>query len=162
MKCIEHGNLLDEETAQLMAVNDVYLVPTLVTYQGMAEEGRRLGFPERNLIKNETVLKAGIESLVIADRAGVKMGWGTDLIGEIQSRQRHEFAIRAEVQTAQSILKSMYVINPIILKMADKIGRLTPGMKGDVVISPVNPLENIAGLAADDAVSQVLQAGVPV
>jgi imidazolonepropionase-like amidohydrolase len=162
VKCIEHGNLLDEETAQLMAVNDVYLVPTLVTYQGMAEEGRRLGFPERNLIKNETVLKAGIESLVIADRAGVKMGWGTDLIGEIQSRQRHEFAIRAEVQTAQSILKSMYVINPIILKMADKIGRLTPGMKGDVVISPVNPLENIAGLAADDAVSQVLQAGVPV
>jgi imidazolonepropionase-like amidohydrolase len=90
------------------------------------------------------------------------MGWGTDLIGEIQSRQRQEFAIRAEVQSAESILKSMYVINPIILKMADRIGRLTQGMKGDVVITPVNPLENIAGLAEDDAVSQVLQAGVPV
>lgn len=162
VKCIEHGNLLDEETAQLMVANDVYLVPTLVTYKGMAEEGRRLGLPERNLVKNEIVLKAGVESLVIADRAGVKMGWGTDLIGEIQSRQRQEFAIRAEVQSAESILKSMYVINPIILKMAHKIGRLAPGMKGDVVITPVNPLENIAGLAEDDAVSLVLQAGVPV
>ena len=90
------------------------------------------------------------------------MGWGTDLIGEIQAMQRDEFAIRAEVQTAEAILHAMYVMNPIILKRADSIGRLAAGMNGDVVITPVNPLENIAGLAADDAITQVIKRGVVV
>ena len=89
------------------------------------------------------------------------MGWGTDLIGEIQARQRDEFAIRAEVQSAEEILHAMYVMNPIILNRADSIGRLAPGMAGDVVITPVNPLENINELASPDAVSQVIKRGQP-
>jgi imidazolonepropionase-like amidohydrolase len=161
VKCIEHGNLLDEETAQLMKEHDVWLVPTLVTYQGMASEGRKLGFPERNLVKNEAVLASGLESLAIADRLGVKMGWGTDLIGEIQSMQRQEFAIRAQIQTAEAILHAMYVVNPTILNKSDEIGRLSPGMAGNVVITPVNPLDNIAGLAEPDAVTTVIQRGKP-
>ena len=161
VKCIEHGNLLDEETARVMRDNDAWLVPTLVTYKGMAEEGRRFGFPERNLVKNEAVLASGLQSLKIANDVGINMGWGTDLIGEIQAMQRHEFAIRAEIQSAESILKAMYVMNPIILNKSAEIGRLHPGMRGDVVITHVNPLDDIKGLAADDAVSQVLQRGQP-
>lgn len=162
VKCIEHGNLIDEPTARLMAEHDVWLVPTLVTYQGMAEEGKRLGFPERNLQKNEAVLAAGLESLAIAERAGVKMGWGTDLIGETQAMQRQEFAIRAQVQSAEAILHAMYVMNPMILQKADEIGRLAPGMVGDAVLTPVNPLENISALAGEDAISQVVQRGLPI
>jgi imidazolonepropionase-like amidohydrolase len=162
VQCIEHGNLLDAETARIIAEHDAWLVPTLITYKGMAEEGKRLGFPERNLIKNQAVLASGVESLVIAEQAGVKMGWGTDLIGETQALQRHEFAIRAEVQSAESILHAMYVMNPIILNRADKIGRLSPGMQGDVVLSSVDPLADIAGLAQDDVVTEVIQAGVAV
>jgi imidazolonepropionase-like amidohydrolase len=162
VKCIEHGNLMDAETAEVMAEHDAWLVPTLVTYMGMASEGRKLGFPERNLIKNEAVLASGLQSLAFADKAGIKMGWGTDLIGEIQSMQRQEFAVRAQVQTAESILHAMYVMNPIILGRADSIGRLTPGMAGDVVLTRVNPLENISGLADDNAVTQVIQRGNPV
>ncbi|MCR9261599.1 MAG: amidohydrolase family protein [Pseudomonadaceae bacterium] len=162
VKCIEHGNLMDAETAEVMAEHDAWLVPTLVTYMGMASEGRKLGLPERNLVKNEAVLASGLESLAFADKAGVKMGWGTDLIGEIQSMQRQEFAIRSEVQTAESILHAMYVMNPIILGRADSIGRLAPGMAGDVVLTTVNPLENISGLADDNAITQVVQRGNPV
>lgn len=162
VKCIEHGNLLDEETAQVMLTHDAYLVPTLTTYSAMEAEGRKLGFPERNLQKNAAVLAAGLESLAIADKAGVKMGWGTDLIGETQMMQRKEFAIRAQVQAAERILHSMYVMNPIILQKADEIGRLDPGLQGNVVLTPINPLENIAALANDDAVTQVIQRGQPV
>lgn len=162
VKCIEHGNLLDEETAQVMLEHDAWLVPTLVTYMGMASEGRKLGFPERNLVKNEAVLASGLESLSIADKAGIKMGWGTDLIGEIQSMQRQEFAVRAEVQSAESILHAMYVMNPVILRKADSIGRLSPNMLGDVVLTSVNPLNDVSGLAKDDAIMQVIKRGIPV
>ncbi|MEZ5596880.1 MAG: amidohydrolase family protein [Pseudomonadales bacterium] len=85
VRCIEHGNLLDADTARLMAENQVFLVPTLVAYKGMAEMGRKLGFPERNLAKNEIVLAAGFDSLQLAQAAGVQLGWGTDLVGELQS-----------------------------------------------------------------------------
>ncbi len=108
------------------------------------------------------VLASGLESLALADKAGVKIGWGTDLIGETQAMQRHEFAIRAEIQSAESILHAMYVMNPIILKRPDSIGRLAPGMNGDVVITPINALQDIAALADDDAITQVVKRGVPV
>jgi imidazolonepropionase-like amidohydrolase len=161
VRCIEHGNFLDEATAALLAEHDVWLVPTLVTYQAMAQEGPSLGFPERNQQKNAAVLDAGVQSLAIADRAGVTMGFGTDLIGEVQRLQRQEFAIRAAVQSPEAILRSLYDVNRAILKDAP-IGRLAPGMAGDVVLTPVNPLERIAGLAAADAVTQVVQSGAPV
>tara|TARA_B110000977_G_scaffold12068_1_gene15457 strand:+ start:283 stop:1497 length:1215 start_codon:yes stop_codon:yes gene_type:complete len=162
VKCIEHGNLLDAETVKVMVQRDAWLVPTLVTFKAMASEGKRLGLPERNLVKNKAVLASGLESLALADKAGVKIGWGTDLIGETQAMQRHEFAIRAEIQSAESILHAMYVMNPIILKRPDSIGRLAPGMNGDVVITPINALQDIAALADDDAITQVVKRGVPV
>lgn len=43
---IRNGNLLDAETADLIAARGAFLVPILVTYQTVAESGRELGFPE--------------------------------------------------------------------------------------------------------------------
>ena len=159
VRCIEHGNLLDAPTARLLVETDAYLVPTLVTYKGMAEDGRRLGLPERNLVKNEQVLSAGLEALKHADAAGVMIGWGTDLIGESQIRQRQEFAIRAEVQSPAAILGAMYRVNPELLGLQGHIGSLDPGYVGDVVIVRYHPLESITALAEDDAVTRVIQRG---
>lgn len=159
VRCIEHGNLLDAPTARLLVETDAYLVPTLVTYKGMAEDGRRLGLPERNLVKNEQVLSAGLDALKHADAAGVMIGWGTDLIGESQIRQRQEFAIRAEVQSPEAILGAMYRVNPELLGLQGHIGSLDPGYVGDVVIVRYHPLESITALAEDDAVTRVIQSG---
>ena len=76
--------------------------------------------------------------------------------------QRQEFAVRSEVKTAESILHAMYVMNPIILRQSDTIGRLAPGVIDDVAFTTINPLENISGLAEYDAVTQVVEPNVPV
>jgi hypothetical protein len=39
---IEHGNLLDEPTAAVMAERDAFLMPTLVTYDAMERRGAEL------------------------------------------------------------------------------------------------------------------------
>ncbi len=157
---IEHGNLIDAPTAALMAEKGAVVVPTLVTYAAMAEVGRELGMPAANLEKNEIVLASGLNSLEIAAAAGVDIAFGTDLIGETQGRQNQEFAIRAEAQSARDILRSMYVVNPPLLKMEGEIGTLAPGAYGDVVIANVNPLDDITALA-DPArsLSHVLKGG---
>jgi imidazolonepropionase-like amidohydrolase len=158
--CIEHGNLIDAPTARLMAEKGAVLVPTLVTYSAMGEMGEKLGLPAANREKNKVVLAGGLQSLEIAKAAGVEMGFGTDLIGETQSWQNREFAIRSEVLSAREILHSMYVVNPRLLRKEGEVGVLTPGVYGDVVIARANPLDDIAALANPErALSHVLKAG---
>jgi imidazolonepropionase-like amidohydrolase len=47
----------------------------------------------------------------------------------------------------------------MILKRADRIGKLEAGMQGDVVQTTVDPLADFAALANDDAVTQVIKGG---
>ena len=144
---IEHGNLLDEQTAQKMAAAGAVLVPTLVTYEAMDQLGEKLGLPKANRMKNSTVYSAGLASLEIARRAGVTMGLGTDLIGETQTMQNRELAIRREVEPAADILRSMWITNARLCRMEGRIGIIAPGAIGDVIVSKVNPLDDIVGFS---------------
>ncbi len=151
VRCIEHGNLLDEPTAARMAELGVTMVPTLVTYRVMREQGAKFGMPERNLEKNEGVFEKGQHSIGVARAAGVQLGFGTDLLGELQPAQNQEFAIRAELEPAVDVLRSMYDVNVRLCRAEGRIGRLEPGYAADVVVSNVDPLANLAGLADPDA-----------
>lgn len=144
---IEHGNLIDDATAKAMATHAAVLVPTLATYEAMEHFGAQLGLPQLNRDKNKIVFDAGIASLEIAKRAGVVLGFGTDLIGETQGRQNREFAIRAQVETARDVLHAMYVVNARLCRLDGMIGVLKPGAFGDIVITRKNPLDDIAVLA---------------
>lgn len=156
---IEHGNLVDAASAAAMKEHDAVLVPTLATYEAMNVFGKKFGLPQANLDKNNRVLEAGIASLEVARAVGVAMGFGTDLIGETQSRQAREFAIRAEAETGEQILRSMYVVNPKLCRLEGKVGTLAQGAQADIVLTRVNPLEDIASLAEADALSHVIMQG---
>jgi imidazolonepropionase-like amidohydrolase len=147
VRCIEHGNLLDDATAARMAELRVTMVPTLVTYKAMQELGPKVGLPERNVAKNEGVFDAGRHSIEVAKRAGVALGLGTDLLGEAQPWQNQEFAIRAELEPAADVLRAMYQVNPRLCRLEGQIGVLAPGAAADVVITDVDPLDNLAALA---------------
>ncbi len=157
---IEHGNLLDADTATQMADAGAVLVPTLVTYHAMRELGAELGLPRRNQEKNAVVYDAGLASIEHAVAAGVVMGFGTDLIGESQSMQTRELTIRADVQPATDILVSMWVVNPRLCRLEGRIGTITPGAFGDLVISRVDPLQDLGRFAdTTTSLSHVIQGG---
>ncbi|MCE7999605.1 MAG: amidohydrolase family protein [Rhodobiaceae bacterium] len=156
---IEHGNLIDKVSAAAVKAHNAVLVPTLATYEAMDVFGEKLGLPQSNRDKNKTVLEAGLGSLEVAREADVVMGWGTDLIGETQNRQAREFAIRAEVETGEEILHAMYNVNPSLCHLEGKIGTLATGAFADIVLTDVNPLENISALAEPDALSHVIMDG---
>ena len=147
VRCIEHGNLVDETTAARMAELGVTMVPTLVTYKAMADIGAKVGLPERNVSKNAGVFEAGCRSIEVARRAGVELGLGTDLLGEAQPWQNQELAIRSELEPTVDVLRSMYQANPRLCRLEGEVGVLTPGAFADVLVSEVDPLANLAGLA---------------
>ena len=157
---IEHGNLIDPPTAELMATKGAVLVPTLSTYEAMHDVGAKLGLPQTNQDKNKVVFAAGLKSLEVAADAGVDIGFGTDLIGETQVRQNREFAIRSEVQNAKDILTSMYVVNARLMRLEGRIGTLNAGAYGDVVISRTNPLDDILSLSEPEkCLTHVIKGG---
>ena len=158
--CIEHGNLLDDAAAKTMADAGAVLVPTLATYEAMDQLGEQLKLPATNRDKNKKVYDAGLASLEIARRNGVTMGFGTDLLGESQTRQNRELAIRHEVESAADILRSMWVTNARLCHLDGQIGTLAPGAIGDVLVSNVNPLEDLVAFSDPaTALVNVIQAG---
>lgn len=146
VRSIEHGNLIDKDVARLMAKKDAFLVPTLVTYHTLHELGRDAGFPEQSLAKLADVLEAGIGSLEIAKRAGVQIGFGTDLLGHAHAQQCREFEIRSEVLSPLELIRSATTINAELLNQTGNLGTLGQGATADLILIDGNPLENLSVL----------------
>lgn len=151
VRTIEHGNLIDAETAAQMHAAGAYLVPTLVTYYAIDEMGRALGFPEKSLAKVKDVLDAGLASLEIAKAAGVPIGFGTDLLGETHEEQSRELLIRSEVLSAAEILRSATIVNAEILRQSGELGVVAPGARADLLVVDGDPLADLACLTDQGA-----------
>jgi imidazolonepropionase-like amidohydrolase len=146
VRTIEHGNLIDAPTAQLMADRGAYMVPTLVTYDSMKRRGSEFGLSEYSLAKNEVVLNAGLRSLDIAHGAGVKIGFGSDLLGQLQNDHTNEFSIRAEVMRAPEVIRSATLVNAEIVRQEGKLGELIPGAYADLLVVDGDPFRDISVL----------------
>jgi imidazolonepropionase-like amidohydrolase len=146
VRTIEHGNLIDEAAARVMAERGAYLVPTLVTYDQIAELGKSLKFPEESLRKLGDVLDRGLEAVDIALRAGVKVGFGTDLLGETHPAQSKEFLLRAKAQNNADVLRAATIVNAEIVQQPGKLGVLAPGAFADLLLVDGNPLDDLAVL----------------
>lgn len=143
VRSIEHGNLIDEPTAKLVAEKGAFVVPTLVTYDAMARRGRELGLSESTLEKNRKVLDRGLCSIEILSDAGVEIGFGTDLLGSLQVDQSRELLLRSEVQSPAEVLRSATIINARLLGKEGELGAIKPGALADLVVVQGNPLENL-------------------
>ncbi len=144
VRTIEHGNLIDAPTAQLMAARGAYLVPTLVAYDALKRRGPDYGLSGYSLAKNELVLHAGLRSLEIARGAGVKIGFGSDLLGQLQNDHCNEFTIRRETMSAQDIIRSATLVNAEIVRQEGRIGELIPGAYADLLVVDGDPYRDIA------------------
>jgi imidazolonepropionase-like amidohydrolase len=160
VRTIEHGNLIDEPTAATMARKGAYLVPTLIAYDSMRRRGREYGLSEYSLQKNEVVLAAGLRSLELARNAGVKIGFGTDLLGQLQNDQCREFLLRAELMKPADIIHSATIVNAEIVQRAGELGELKPGALADLLVVDGNPLAGL-GLFQDEGkhLSAIMKGG---
>ncbi|OLN86398.1 hypothetical protein CCHL11_06441 [Colletotrichum chlorophyti] len=141
---IEHGNLIDKETAEYMATRGVWLTPTLVTYDAMGSD-RYAGFlPPENRRKNQEVLEKGLQSLRIAAEAGVTICHGSDLLGPLQAEQSREFGIRQQALSNKQVLQSATVNAARMLRQENFLGQVKEGFAADLLILNGNPLENVS------------------
>lgn len=161
VRTIEHGNLVDAAAAQLMHEHGAFVVPTLVTYDALAQHGAQFGLPDDSVAKVASVQRAGRESLEIYAKAGVPMGFGSDLLGEMHAFQCGEFRIRAEVLGNLEALRSATSVAAEIVNMKGELGVIAQGAIADLLVLDGNPLADIGVVAANDGerVEYVMQRG---
>src|SRR5215469_17100477 len=143
VRTIEHGNLIDEAAARLMATRGAFLVANLVTYHAMKERAAQFGMSGDMLAKNDMVLEAGYRSLEICRRAGVPVAYGSDLLGPLQEEQSREFLIRGEVMKPIEVIRAATTIGARVLRREGKLGVIAPGAFADLLVVDGNPLVDL-------------------
>jgi len=160
VRSIEHANLIDAPTASLMAEKGAFAVPTLVTYEALADEGPSLGLPPESQRKLADVREAGLGSLEILKRAGVRMGFGTDLLGAMHRRQSDEFVIRRQVLPAAEVLWQATSGNAALVQREGALGVVQPGAIADLILVEGDPLADIGVLTGQgERIPFVMKAG---
>ena len=160
VRSIEHANLIDGQTAEHCAQAGAFVVPTLVTYEMLGQLGADLGFPEVSLGKLRDVREAGLGSLEILKAAGVTMGFGTDLLGDLHEHQNREFTIRREVLGDYEILVQATSANARLLNREGELGTVRAGALADLIVVDGNPLDDVRILdTKGEAIRLVLKGG---
>jgi imidazolonepropionase-like amidohydrolase len=159
VRSIEHGNLVDEKSAALMAERGTFLVPTIATFQLLSVDGLEMGMTPEQVDQIDTVLASAFTSLRIALDAGVRIGSGSDVLGRHQPRKALELELQARVLGPLEAIRSATSVNAEIIGRGDDLGAVRPGFVADLLVVDGSPAEDITVLQDTDAIHAVLQAG---
>jgi imidazolonepropionase-like amidohydrolase len=158
VRSIEHGNLLDADTAKVMAAAGAYLVPTLAAYHAMERRGAELGMAAVSRQKNREVLAAGQTAVELARAAGVRVGFGTDLMGVLEDEQLNGLRLQIELDGTLTALQSATSVNAELIGRPD-LGRVQEGCVADLLLVAGNPVEDPSVLWSAGAERTVIQGG---
>jgi imidazolonepropionase-like amidohydrolase len=143
VRTIEHGNLIDDASARLMAEKGMFLVANLVTYYEMKKRAAEYGMNSDMLAKNDLVIEGALKSLEICKRHGIPLAYGTDLLGQLQAAQSEEFTLRAQVLSPAEIIHSATIVGAQVVRMEGKLGCLKAGAFADLIVVDGNPLKDL-------------------
>jgi imidazolonepropionase-like amidohydrolase len=160
VKCIEHGHLMDEATAELIARRGVWL-----SIQPFAEEMAEIFPPDsEQRTKFEEVL-AGVDTAYkLARKHKLKTAWGTDILfsAALARRQGELLVNLRRWYTPAEILVMATSTNAELLAMSGKrnpypgkLGVVEEGALADLLLVDGDPLHNIQ-LLGDPAKAYVV------
>ena len=158
-ECIEHGNLIGDATIERVAREGISVVPTNITYDVLARCGADFGLPAESVAKIADVREAGLERLEKMHEAGVLMGYGSDLLGGMQTEQSGEFPLRGRYLPADAVIRSATVDAAKVLRMEGRIGTIAPGAFADLIAVDGDPLKDLDLLTGQGAHMKLIMQG---
>ncbi len=144
VRSVEHANLIEPATAEMMRERGAIACPTLVTFEALKREGAAFGLPAVSIDKIDDVRLRGLESLGILRDAGVTMAFGTDLLAEMHRHQSEEFVIRGRVLPSIEVIRAATVNAATLLRMEGRIGVVAPGAYADLIVVDGDPLSDLS------------------
>ena len=148
VKSIEHGQLMDRETMQMMMENDVWLSPQVIVYTFIP-----LGYTEDQAAKHRQAYDGIDNMFTMAKEMGFeKIAFGSDIITDpgMIERINEEFVYRTEWFDNAEVLRQATSKSAELLSMAGlrapykgKFGVIEEGARADLLLINGNPLEDI-------------------
>eukprot|EP00908_Phaeocystis_cordata_P014858 Transcript_25970.p1 GENE.Transcript_25970~~Transcript_25970.p1 ORF type:complete len:442 (+),score=119.61 Transcript_25970:525-1850(+) len=158
LSCCSHfgpraSGQLDEASAAAMARCGAFLSQTNVTYAALRDSGAAAGMPAALVAKVGALVEQGRAAVALARRAGVRVTYGSDLLGSMRHRQLEGFAalLDAGLSPAESLACATATAAELTGLAA---GTLEAGRLADLCLLRCNPLDaaRLRTLSEDDVV----------
>jgi imidazolonepropionase-like amidohydrolase len=160
VQSIEHGSLMDDACIRLMKERGVYLVADIYNGDYIATEGRRAGWPEEYLRKNDETTEAQRQGFRKAVAAGVRIAYGTDsgVYPHGDNAKQLPYMVRYGMTPMQAI-QAATIEAARNIGWEKRVGSLGPGKLADLVAVEGDAL---ADLSSFGHVAFVMKGGVVV
>jgi imidazolonepropionase-like amidohydrolase len=154
VQCIEHGHLMDEATAMLMAEKDIWL-----STQPFVRDDDFPPLTGQSRINLLQVIAGTNTVYALAKEHKIKTAFGTDLLfsSEITERQGLMLTHLTRWYDNADILKTATSVNAELLAMSGprnpyqgKLGVIEEGALADLLVIDGNPMEDIGLVARPD------------
>ena len=163
VKCIEHGLLIDDKTAKLVADNDVVISTQLVIFRSLIG----LDNLSENQQEKATLVRSGQENLIrLIKKYDITTGFSTDFIFGLYQGLPREFTERAEFWSNAEVLRQATSESAEIIRMAGKLnrhgnfGEIREGWVADLLIHEGELLDDLSILADPEAnLALIMKAG---
>ncbi|MGH7704094.1 MAG: metal-dependent hydrolase family protein, partial [Gemmatimonadales bacterium] len=145
VRSIEHGSLMDDEGVQLMKDHGTWLVPDIWNGDYIATEGRRQGWSEEILRKNDETTETQRVAFRKAVAAGVRIAYGTDsgVYPHGLNASQLPYMVRFGMTPMQAI-QSATINAAQLLRWEDRVGSISPGKFADLIAVEGDALADLA------------------
>jgi imidazolonepropionase-like amidohydrolase len=153
VRCVEHGQLMDDECARRMAGEGIWL-----STQPFLDDEDALPFPQGSdqWEKQQRVSRGTDATYERAQKHGIRTAWGTDILfdSKLSQRQGAQLAKMARWHEPIDILITATSVNAELLQMAGSrnpypapVGVIAPGACADLLLVDGDPLKHVGLLA---------------
>ena len=150
VKVVEHGHLMDEATARLMAEKGIWL-----SIQPFLDDEDAIPFPpgSSNAARAQQVFRGTDNAYALAKKYKLKTAFGTDVLfsAALARRQGAQLAKLTRWYTPSEVLTMATGANGELLRLSGprnpypgKLGVVEEGALADLLLVDGNPVENIA------------------
>jgi imidazolonepropionase-like amidohydrolase len=144
---IEHGSLIDDEGIELMRAKGTYLVADIYNGDYIASEGRKQGWPEEYLRKNDETTEAQRNGFRKAVKAGVKIAFGTDAGVYPHGLNARQIPYMARYgMTPMQAVQSATIEAARLIGSDAQVGSIAKGKWADIIAVPGDALSDLASL----------------
>ncbi|HET6167669.1 MAG TPA: amidohydrolase family protein [Marmoricola sp.] len=144
VRSVEHGSLMDDEGVAMMADSGTWLVADIYEGDYIAEIGRRDGWKDDVLRKNDETTDAQREMFEKCVKAGVRIAFGTDsgIYPHGWNARQLAYQVR-HGQTALDAIRSATLHAAELMGWSDRVGRIEAGWYADLVAVPGDPTDDV-------------------
>jgi imidazolonepropionase-like amidohydrolase len=160
VRSIEHASLIDDAGIAQARARGTVLVMDIYNGDCITEVGRRDGWSESILRKNDQTTDAQRQGFAKAVRAGVAIAFGTDAGVFPHGQNARQFAYMVHWgMTPMQAIQSATTVAARLLGRERDVGTLSPGHWADLIAVNGDPLGDISVL---ERVEHVMKGGMVV